>query len=302
MRGEGDAMATFQANTKSRTKKQWAVGLLVLLAGLTIAHFGVALFLLSNLGSDPFTVLVQGISRLTGLSIGTCHVGMLVLLLVIMLIFTRGYIKPGSFVCAFCGGWIIDLFLWVFSGKIGEGSPLWLRIVCMVAGCIILAFGMSVVIASRSGTGPNDLVAMILSDKVGSRIHLQFRWVRLICDAIFVGLGWLLGGVVGARDFGRRLPDRARGAVFPSLFYSSCKRLYPRRPLRTGERKRKHRSSRGRRRGAGRGGDAGCDSCARRNRGQRTQMRSPSRQKRARISPRPPASEEAENDTPPQEK
>ena len=126
------------------------------------------------------------------------HVGMLVLLLVIMLIFTRGYIKPGSFVCAFCGGWIIDLFLWVFSGKIGEGSPLWLRIVCMVAGCIILAFGMSVVIASRSGTGPNDLVAMILSDKVGSRIHLQFRWVRLICDAIFVGLGWLLGGVVGA--------------------------------------------------------------------------------------------------------
>ena len=198
MRGEGDAMATFQANTKSRTIKQWAVGLLVLLAGLTIAHFGVALFLLSNLGSDPFTVLVQGISRLTGLSIGTCHVGMLVLLLVIMLIFTRGYIKPGSFVCAFCGGWIIDLFLWVFSGKIGEESPLWLRIVCMVAGCIILAFGMSVVIASRSGTGPNDLVAMILSDKVGSRIHLQFRWVRLICDAIFVGLGWLLGGVVGA--------------------------------------------------------------------------------------------------------
>ena len=189
---------TFQANTKSRTIRQWAVGLLVLLAGLTIAHFGVTLFLLSNLGSDPFTVLVQGISKLTGFGIGTCHVAMLVLLLAVMLIFTRGYVKPGSFVCAFCGGWIIDFFLWVFSGKIGEDSPLWLRIVCMVAGCVILAFGMSLVIGSRSGTGPNDLVAMILSDKVGSRIHLQFRWVRLFCDAVFVGVGWLLGGVVGA--------------------------------------------------------------------------------------------------------
>lgn len=191
-------MATFQADTKKRTLRQWVVGLAVLLAGLVVAHFGVTLFLLSNLGSDPFTVFVQGISSLTGLGIGTCHVGMLILLLIIMLIFTRGYVKPGSFVCAFCGGWIIDFFLWIFSGKIGEESPLWLRILCMVAGCIILAFGMSIVIASRSGTGPNDLVAMILSDKVGARIHLQFRWVRLLCDAVFAGLGWALGGVIGA--------------------------------------------------------------------------------------------------------
>lgn len=191
-------MATFQADTKKRTLRQWVIGLAVLLAGLVVAHFGVSLFLLSNLGSDPFTVFVQGISSLTGLGIGTCHVGMLILLLIIMLIFTRGYVKPGSFVCAFCGGWIIDFFLWIFSGKIGEESPLWLRILCMVAGCIILAFGMSIVIASRSGTGPNDLVAMILSDKVGTRIHLQFRWVRLLCDAVFAGLGWAMGGVIGA--------------------------------------------------------------------------------------------------------
>ena len=164
----GKGMPTFQSDTRSRTLRQWIVGLAVLLAGLTIAHFGVTLFLLSNLGSDPFTVLVQGISSLTGLGIGTCHVGMLVLLLIVMLIFTRGYVKPGSFVCAFCGGWIIDFFLWVLSGRLGENSPLWLH-----------------------------LVAMILSDKIGSRIHLQFRWVRLLCDAVFVGLGWVLGGVVG---------------------------------------------------------------------------------------------------------
>ena len=191
-------MATFQADTRSRTVRQWIVGLAVLLAGLTVAHFGVTLFLLSNLGSDPFTVLVQGISVLTGLGIGTCHVGMLILLLAAMLILTRGYVKPGSFVCAFCGGWIIDFFSWIFSGVLGPESPLWIRIICMAAGCVILAFGMSVVIASRSGTGPNDLVAMILFDKVGSRIHLQFRWVRLLCDAVFVGIGWALGGVVGA--------------------------------------------------------------------------------------------------------
>ena len=186
-------METFQADTSARTVRQWAVGLAVLLAGLVVAHFGVTLFLLSGLGSDPFTVLVQGISALTDLGIGTCHVGILVLLLIVMLIFTRGYVKPGSFVCAFCGGWIIDFFLWIFSGKINENSPLWLRILCMVAGCVILAFGMSVVSASRSGTGPNDLVAVSISELSKK----PFGVVRVCVDVAFALVGWLLGGVLG---------------------------------------------------------------------------------------------------------
>ena len=34
-----------------------------LLIGLAIAHLGVTLFLLSDLGSDPFNVLIQGLHR-----------------------------------------------------------------------------------------------------------------------------------------------------------------------------------------------------------------------------------------------
>mgnify|MGYP007025246011 CR=1 FL=1 len=47
-------------------QKNWAalaVRIVLLLAGLTIAHLGVALFLRSDLGSDPFNVLVQGLYR-----------------------------------------------------------------------------------------------------------------------------------------------------------------------------------------------------------------------------------------------
>ena len=46
----------------------WAergIRVLLLLAGLTVAHLGVTLFLESNLGADPFNVLVQGIFRLS---------------------------------------------------------------------------------------------------------------------------------------------------------------------------------------------------------------------------------------------
>jgi uncharacterized membrane protein YczE len=33
------------------------------MVGLTIAHLGVTLFLLTELGSDPFIVLIQGLFR-----------------------------------------------------------------------------------------------------------------------------------------------------------------------------------------------------------------------------------------------
>jgi uncharacterized membrane protein YczE len=40
--------------------------IVVLMIGLTIAHLGVTLFILADLGSDPFNVLVQGIFRTIG--------------------------------------------------------------------------------------------------------------------------------------------------------------------------------------------------------------------------------------------
>ena len=50
-----------------RSTKEWGLRIAVLMAGLTIAHLGVTLFLLSDLGSDPFNVFVQGLFRsLTG--------------------------------------------------------------------------------------------------------------------------------------------------------------------------------------------------------------------------------------------
>lgn len=185
---------TFAADTSGRSASDWAKALLILLIGLTIAHLGVTLFLLSEMGTDTFTVFIQGLSRTFGLSVGTMHVIILVLLMILMLVFTKGYIKPGSVVCAFCGGPIIDIFTWMFGDYINAGSDMMVRVFSMVAGCIILALGMSVVINSNAGTGPNDLVAIILSDKLPS---MEFRWVRVGCDIFFVALGWILGGTVG---------------------------------------------------------------------------------------------------------
>lgn len=177
-----------------RSVKEWVVRIVLLLIGLTIAHLGVTLFVVSELGADTYTIFVQGLANIAGISLGTMHVITLCVLTVLMLIFAKGYIKVGSVVCAVCGGWIIDFFVWVFDGRISADSAMIIRVITMLLGVVILSIGMSLVIKSDAGTGPNDLVAVILTDKLKK---FQFRTVRIGCDIFFTTCGFLLGATVG---------------------------------------------------------------------------------------------------------
>ena len=83
---------------KSRFTPEYFKRLLILFIGLVIAHLGVTLFLRSNLGSDPFNVLIQGISNILPLTHGTCHQIICFLIVGILLIIARSYIKTGTFI------------------------------------------------------------------------------------------------------------------------------------------------------------------------------------------------------------
>lgn len=180
--------------TAQANRRQWLLRLCFLTIGLVIAHLGVTLFLISSLGTDTFTVFASGISHTTGISVGLCHSGIQCILILLMLLFTKGYIKTGSFICCLLGGPIIDIFNWLLGRFVTAASPMVLRLAVMIAGCVILSIGMALVIASDAGTGPNDLVAVILTDKLQ---RFQFRTVRICCDLFFIAAGWLLGGTVG---------------------------------------------------------------------------------------------------------
>lgn len=192
---------TFAKDTSGRSKKEWILALSVLLFGLIVAHLGVSMFLTAALGTDTFTVFIQGLSlsfqKITGTafpSVGTVHVAVLCLIMAVMFFTTKGYIKPGTVICAFCGGPIIDFFNWLIIPFVNESSPFYIRMFVMLAGCIILSLGMSIVINSQAGTGPNDLIAIVISDKLPK---IQFRFVRMACDIFFIIIGFILGGVIG---------------------------------------------------------------------------------------------------------
>ena len=183
-----------------RSGKEWCIRVLILMIGLTIAHLGVTLFLLAEMGSDPFNVLIQGLFRslssVTGwafLTHGRVHIAVCFLIIIVLLVLDRSYVKIGTILCMACGGPIIDFFSLLLAPAAIASRPLPVRIATLVLGCVILAYGMTIVIKSDAGTGPNDLVAIVISD----RTKVRFSVVRVITDGCFVLLGWLTGGIVG---------------------------------------------------------------------------------------------------------
>ena len=100
----------------SSKMKETVIRLWILFLGLVIAHLGVTLFLLAGQGSDPFNVLIQGLHSMVirNMSVtpthGTVHMIISFLIIVILLLVDRKYVRVGTLVCMFCGGPIIDFF------------------------------------------------------------------------------------------------------------------------------------------------------------------------------------------------
>lgn len=206
--------------------------LVLLFCGLTIAHLGVTLFILANLGADPFNVFVQGLRLLIGSSLthGSVHMCISFLIILILLFVDRTYIKAGTLICMICGGPIIDFFTWVLSVFEIGGTAIAVKIPVLILGCVILAFGMTIVIRSEAGTGPNDLVAVVISEKG----KFKFGLTRVITDGLFVLIGFILGGKFGigtiicaflvgfVADFFMPYSDRIVKSSFRHLLGKGC--------------------------------------------------------------------------------
>ena len=206
--------------------------LVLLFCGLTIAHLGVTLFILANLGADPFNVFVQGLRLLIGSSLthGSVHMCVSFLIILILLFVDRTYIKAGTLICMICGGPIIDFFTWVLSVFEIGSAVLAIKIPVLILGCVILAFGMTIVIRSEAGTGPNDLVAVVISEKG----KFKFGLTRVITDGLFVLIGFILGGKFGigtiicaflvgfVADFFMPYSDRIVKSSFRHLLGKGC--------------------------------------------------------------------------------
>lgn len=162
--------------------------------GIAIIQAGVALFMISNAGSDPFTVFTQGLARTIGVTPGIANMIILCILFILIIIFSRKDIKLGTFITAFAVGPFIDLFLFLLKDIPFGSLNYWIRVIIVAVTCFIIAIGFSILASTEIGVSPNDLVPLIIRDKT----NLQYRWIRITMDVLLLIAGFLLDGVVGA--------------------------------------------------------------------------------------------------------
>ncbi|KMQ32157.1 YczE/YyaS/YitT family protein [Bacillus cereus] len=159
--------------------------------GCIIFSFGAKFFIDSNLGTDPLDVLVLGIVKHIGLTIGIVSGLIAIVFLFIWSIWNRKFPPVTPFFTMFLVGTLIDIWNLIKLEKFTQMlfSPYFL----MLIGLLFAAYGSSLIIMSGIGIRTMDLLAITIVHKW----KWHFFYAKMIFEVFFFLSGWLLGGPVG---------------------------------------------------------------------------------------------------------
>ena len=160
----------------------------ILFFGLAIFGLGDGLIIQSGLGNAPWSVLAQGISLKSGLSIGTSTliVGSLVLALWIPLRERPGFGTLSNII-------IISLFIEIATNIFPKQENIVLGVIFTLLGIAMVGIGSSLYITCGLGPGPRDGAMTGLHQRTGVRVGR----VRLGLEVVVSIAGALLGGTLG---------------------------------------------------------------------------------------------------------
>lgn len=178
--------------TRWRAPGRWRASpgtLLVLVTGLWLFGTGEAFLVDASLGVSPWTVLAQGISGQIGVGIGWTTFGVSVAVLLLWIPLRE---RPGLGTLA--NAVLIALALGVTIPLLPAPTAIGWRAGEVAVGIALIGLGSGLYLTTGLGPGPRDGWMTGLHERTGIPVAL----VRLVIETTVLGLGWLLGGTVGA--------------------------------------------------------------------------------------------------------
>ncbi|MDC0984097.1 hypothetical protein OAR10_01670 [Candidatus Pelagibacter sp.] len=159
-----------------------------LIFGLVIFGLGEGLLILSTTGNSPWSVLAEGISNTTSLSIGAATFFISVSVLFLWIFIKQ---KPGLgtiFNIIIIAG-MIDITLSFFDTP----SSIWMKYFLAFFSVLLVGLGSGIYLVANLGPGPRDGLMTGLTKLTNFPIAL----VRAFLEISAVLAGWYLGGTVG---------------------------------------------------------------------------------------------------------
>ena len=160
-----------------------------LIFGLAIFGLGEGLLILSTTGNSPWSVLAEGISNTTSLSIGTATFFISVSVLFLWIFIKQ---KPGLgtiFNIIIIAG-MIDITLNFFDAP----SSILMKYFLAIFSVLLVGLGSGIYLVANLGPGPRDGLMTGLTKLT----NLPIALVRAFLEISAVLAGWYLGGTVGA--------------------------------------------------------------------------------------------------------
>ena len=160
-----------------------------LIFGLVIFGLGEGLLILSTTGNSPWSVLAEGISNTTSLSIGAATFFISVSVLFLWIFIKQ---KPGLgtiFNIIIIAG-MIDVTLSFFDSP----SSIWMKYFLAFFSVLLVGLGSGIYLIANLGPGPRDGLMTGLTKLT----NLPIALVRAFLEISAVLAGWYLGGTVGA--------------------------------------------------------------------------------------------------------
>jgi uncharacterized membrane protein YczE len=156
-------------------------------AGLVLYGVSVSLMVRARLGLDPWDVFHQGLSRRTGVRLGTVAIAVSLLVLLLWVPLRQ---RPG--VGTLCNAVVIGLVVNAALALLPVPHPLAVRWLFTVTGVVANGVATGLYIGARLGPGPRDG----LMTGYAARGH-SIRVVRTAIEVTVLVAGFLLGGTVG---------------------------------------------------------------------------------------------------------
>ncbi|GIO08666.1 hypothetical protein J31TS6_46940 [Brevibacillus reuszeri] len=169
--------------------RQTITNVLLLLLGLLIMSFGIAMYLKAGLGANPLTTLTDGFSKTFSLSVGRASQVIMLGLIIVVFFIDRKRIGIGTIANAFLTGLFINLFMGI---NFHQPTMLFEAMIFTVA-VLAFAVGLAMYVSAGLGEGAVDAFMIIIRD----RYNVNLKNARIVLDIILVVFGIILGGSVG---------------------------------------------------------------------------------------------------------
>ena len=174
--------------------KSFSIRFLISFLASVISSFGIGCYYNCGFGTDPISVFVDGLHGRYGLSYGTISTICNIIQAVLIFLFIRKHLGPGTLLGVVTGGPLIDLFETLMRHLFPVASTaLAIRILILILGLVTAGIGYGMGIGAEMGIGCFQFLPLFLSEKT----PLELKYAQIITDALFFIIGFFLGGVVG---------------------------------------------------------------------------------------------------------